>query len=65
MGKLVTFAILLASTLIGCSVSMVPDALVAGVCSPLSGMLCKVPAILTECTKCRQYFTDTYTVMRT
>ena len=35
------------------------------VCSPLSGMLCKVPAILTECTNCRQYFTDTYTVMRT
>ena len=65
MGKLVTVAILLTSTLIGCSVSMVPYALVAGVCSPLSEMLCQVPAILTECANCRQYFYGTYTVMKT
>ena len=44
---------------------MVPDALVAGVCSPLSGMLCQVPAVLTECANCRQYFYGTYTVMKT
>ena len=65
MGCSFAFAALVASTIMGCSVAMVPDALVAGVCSPLSGMLCQVPAILTECTNCRQYFTDTYTVMRT
>ena len=64
MGKLVTFAALVASTLFGCSVSMVPDALVSGVCGPVSGYLCQVPALLTECANCRQYFYGTYTVMK-
>ena len=64
MSRSLAFATLLASTLhLGCSIAMDTSALVAGTCSPLSGVLCQVPAILTECADCTQYYYGTYTVI--